>query len=193
MTDTQLLRAVANCLWPDLRRDRWRPARVLVVNDPTGNPTAHRLSPAQPPRPQSNPRIEEVSNDWYIRDYVYPEEHPAGTAWALNLTKAAHDSVLGNIPEAHFLAYLTAKTLATCRQPFEVTENRHGKPGLRRNSHDALITPECAAALEAIAAAAVLEPLSNDQLIDLLLIRDDEIDLAAIERATKVRESQEHV
>lgn len=193
MTDSQLLRAVSNALWPWFRADKWIPHRIVTVNDPRGNPTVGDGGPPRFPRPPSNPRTEEVESHPYIEDYVYPEEHPAGTAWALNLTKTAHDRVLGSIPEAHFLAYLTAKTLATCRQPFEVAENRHGKLGLRRNSHDALITPDCAAALEAIAAAAVLEPLSNDQLIDLLLIRDDEIDLAAIERATKVCEVQEHV
>lgn len=190
MRDTQLARAIANTLWPWLRADKWIPHRLVAVNDPRGNPTSSPGGPPRFPRPKSNPRTEEVESHPYIEDYVYPEEHPARTAWALNLTKTDHDRVLGDLPELERFDYLAARKLSTCRVPFEVTTNRHNKPLLRRNSHDATITQACAAALEAIAGAVTLQPLTDDQLLDLLLIRDDEIDLAAIENATKVCESQ---
>lgn len=36
MTDSQLLRAIANALWPRLRRDKWETFTSSTVNDPTG-------------------------------------------------------------------------------------------------------------------------------------------------------------
>lgn len=181
--DRQLLRATANALWwPFLKRGRWLPARAYAVNDERGNPRNNTATTARFPRPESNPRVELLSSQPYAREYVWPEDHPAYTAHVVQLLKSDHDHVVAGLPEPQRLGYLAAQKLAVCRMPFEVTENRHGRRMLRRNSHDGGLTQAAAQALEAIASAAAILPLTVEDLRGLDAIRDIEIDLAAAER-----------
>ena len=93
-------------------------------------------------------------------------------SYCLRLTRAAHDSAVFLMSSEERVALLAARR-AGAHVPFEVTENRHGRRKLRRNSHDPLITPVAAAALEALARAVTLAPVS-EATVDAFLLGDDD-------------------
>lgn len=200
VSETQLLRAVANAIWPDYRRGKWKPNRNLTVNDPTGNPSSHRYAPANFPGPKSNPRVEPTEDENEqridepnIRAVIYPAEWPGAIGLLVQLLKRDADNIEVNLPPEQGYQLKAAKKLCKCRYPFELSTNRHGQPRLRRNSHDPLMTAEAAAALERIAGAASTERLTHEQLIEHSLITEEEIPesidalsvFAAAERASR--------
>ena len=92
-------------------------------------------------------------------------------SYIIRLSRAAHDAALLLMPDEWRVALLAARR-STARMPFEVTMNRHGRSKLRRNSHDSLITPSAASALEAVAGACTLAGVSED-VVNAFLLGDD--------------------
>lgn len=177
VTDTQLLRGAANCLFNDLRRDRWQTFTSSSVNDPTGNPTAHRLTPTGFPNPASNPRVETIDSMSGIRGYVFSgDDYPGDVTYAVRLDKVQYFT--WHFSQTDGAKYLLASTLATapCRAPFRWGENRHAKRILRRSDG---ITQEAAVLLETIASLAKYEALSAE--VEDALIADHEVDPGLID------------
>ena len=91
-------------------------------------------------------------------------------SYCVRLTRAAYDHVTFMMPSERRVALLAARA-SRARSPFTITENRHGRRKLRRNPRDPLLTVEAAAALEDIARAAQLAPVS-EATVDAFLLDD---------------------
>ena len=91
-------------------------------------------------------------------------------SYCVRLTRAAHDACVFMMPSEKRVALLAVRS-SRVRSPFEVTMNRHGRRKLRRNSHDPLVTPLAAEALEDLAGVAQLAPVS-EATVDAYLLED---------------------
>jgi len=92
-------------------------------------------------------------------------------SYCVRLTRAAHDAAVVLMPDEWRVA-LRAVRASTAWLPFEVTQNRHGRRKLRRNSHDPLVTPVAGLALEELARAAHLMPVS-EATVDAFLLDEE--------------------
>lgn len=176
--DTQLLRAVSNTLWPYLRaRDEdgedtgWTAYRETRALSPTGNPRSHSYSGAgHIAGPQ--PTVEVISVTFMIITYLWSGDWPGRAAYRIELEREAARRRVSGLNAATIADYETALEHASCRKPFTV-EVENGVRRLTRNRHDGTITHLTAAALEAIAATAVLEPIQPE--IESQLLTDTDI------------------
>lgn len=176
--DTQRHRAIANALWPHLKRGQWREHTTTRAWSPTGNPPTGRDLITSSGFPTPTPTTELLTSDPYIVTYVWPEEWPGATAWRIELTLTTHHNTLREHPHLT-IPYLTLLKLAKCRAPFTLDTNRHGTPTLRRNPNETHLTSEAAQALQRIAAAATTQRIPDDVLD--ALITDSDISSSAVE------------
>ena len=172
--EVQLARAVANSLWPALRRQRWS-THTVTRDLSKSNPTAHHSGPRAarvPTSPAASTTIIQHREEW-IAALLLREEYDGDTSYAIHLDRARHDDAL-SLMTAFTLRDYRDLTQAACRAPFTRQLNRHGIPKLRRNPHEPLVTPLAALALETIANAATLRALDEDN-IDAFLITDADV------------------
>lgn len=169
--DTQLLRAVANALWPYLKADAWSPHRQVRALSATGNPRGYGYSPGAIPGP--TPTVEIISVTWQIRTWLWSDQWPGRACYAIELRRAAYEAALSNLPHAAIAEFQTALERATCRKPFRTELDEMGERRLTRNRNDKAVTTLAASALEAIALRADLELIP--EYVERALIEDDEI------------------
>jgi hypothetical protein len=183
VTDTTMLRAIANALWPSLRRNRWKThtcTRDLSKYNPRGYQAGPRTATvAQAP---SASAVVELHHECFITAILYAEDWPGNTSHALKLDHADFVREIRVSDPAD--AFWTDQALqhSTCRAPFHAQANRHGILGLRRNAADEHITAPVAAVLERIASVTQVLPISEADLTDAL-IRDEEINLEQVRAA----------
>jgi len=175
-----MLRAIANALWPHLRRNRWR-THTVTRDLSKSNPRGYQAGPksatvAQAP---SASAVIELHHEEFITAILYGEDWPGGTSHALMLDQLDYAHVIGSSQPNDSDAFDTARRVASCRAPFHAQANRHGVMGLRRNGTDEYITAAVATVLERIAAATKVLPIDEADINDAL-IRDDEISLNAL-------------
>ena len=181
--DTTMLRAIANALWANLRRNRWQThtvTRDLSKHNPTGYQAGPRTSTVAVAPSKS--AIVELHHESFITAVLYAEEWPGQTSHALRLDRTAYDNVLRTSDPADAYWADAALQHATCRHPFHAQANRHGAMRLRRNGMDEFITAAVALVLESIAAATKVLPIAEATLDDYL-ITDDDIDLERVQAA----------
>lgn len=184
--DTQLLRAIANTLWPYLRaRDEdgdesgWTAYRETRALSPTGNPRSHSYSSAgHIAGPQ--PTTEVISVTFMIITYLWSGDWPGRAAYRIELEREDVRRRVSGLNAATIADYETALEHASCRKPFTV-EVENGVRRLTRNRHDGTITHLTVAALEAIAKAADLQRIPSD--VEAALLTDSDISLNAIRAA----------
>lgn len=183
--DTQLLRAVANALWPYLKANAWSPHRQVRAISATGNPRSHNYSGGGH-IPGPTPTVELLSVTWQIRTWLWSDQWPGRQCYALELLRLGYDTAISNLPHAAIAEYEVALEHATCRRPFRTELGQDGNRRLTRNRDDAAITVLVASALEAIALRADFELIPD--YVERALIEDSEISLervhVALERAT---------
>lgn len=171
--DIQLLRAVANTLWPYLKANAWSPHKQVRAISATGNPRGYGYSPGAIPGP--TPTVEIISVTWQIRTWLWSDQWPGHQCYAIELRRAAYEAALSCLPHGVIAEYEAALEQATCRKPFRTERDEEGARRLTRNRDDTAITPLAASALEAIALRADLE-LIPDYVERALLSDADQID-----------------
>lgn len=188
---TQLLRAVANTLWPYLRAGEkgWKTYRETRVITPTGNPrTSTYSSSAGLPNPST--WIEVISISYKIITTLWSEDWPGGESWRITLDKNYADEAISRLNAATIADYELALEHATCRKPFTVERNENGDRVLTRNRHDGVITNLAAAALEAVARSAELRLIPEGIEAALFTDADEHISLNAIRAARFLAEPE---
>lgn len=179
MTDpTQLTRAVANALWRYLRKRHWKPATTARSLSPTGAPRSHHYSGGgHIPGPE--PTIEILDYDPYLRVIATADETRLGHGLAIHLTRRNTDRALSALLPEQIADYEEAlnNPQLKIQKPFTWKGDRY-----RRNE---LLTRPAARALEAVAAAADITPLTPEQ--EASLTEDDQMRpnevFAAIQRS----------
>jgi len=174
---TQLHRAVANALWPALRRRHWEVARKTRAISPTGNPRGHNYAPGQIPGPE--PTIEVLDHIRYLEATATSTETRLGYGLGIELTRVDAYAALARTSHAAAAEYEEALDLPALRlqRPF-IWKGTH----YRRNEQ---LSRRAAVALQAVAAAANVRILTVEEDADLLdshEIRALEV-FVAVERA----------
>lgn len=177
MNPTQLHRAVANALWPALRRRHWEVARKTRAISPTGNPRGHNYAPGQIPGPE--PTVEVLDHIRYLEATATSAETRLGCAVGVELTYVDACAALARLSHAAVAEYDEALDVIALRfqRPF-VWKGTH----YRRNDQ---LKRRAAIALQAVAAAATIRILTVEEdasLNDDHGINADEVFVAA-ERA----------
>ncbi|MFA5552129.1 MAG: hypothetical protein WDA03_11010 [Trueperaceae bacterium] len=189
---TQLLRAVANVLWPFLRAGErgWKTYRETRLITPTGNPRSGTYSSA---RQSENPStyVEVLSVSWKIIATLWADDWPGGQSWRITLDKNYADAAISRLNAATIADYETALELSNCRKPFQLETDENGEKRLTRNRNDGLITNLTAAALEALAGAAELRRIPSELEATLFSDADEHISLDAIRAALQLAGSDE--
>lgn len=180
MTDKTMLRAIANALWPSLRRNRWR-THTVTRDLSKSNPRGYQAGPksatvAQAP---SASAVIELHHETFITAVLYAEDWPGATSHALRLDRTDYERTLDHLIREDGMwtdlpiDWNNALQHATCRAPFHAQANRHGAMRLRRNGTDEYITASVAAVLERIAAATKVLPITEATLDDYLIGDED--------------------
>jgi hypothetical protein len=187
VTDTTMLRAIANALWPSLRRNRWKThtvTRDLSKSNPRGYQAGPRTSTVAVAPSKS--AVVELHHESFITAILYAEDWPGNTSHALKLDRRDHDRTLDDAMRndcfSEIAEYVVALGHSACRAPFHAQANRHGILGLRRNAADEYITAPVATVLERIASVTKVLPITEATLDDYL-IGDDDIDLDQVQIA----------
>jgi hypothetical protein len=161
----QLARAIANSLWPHLKRQRWQQhtvTRDLAAYNPSNapqiGPRGFRTTPS------AVTSVVQHHEEWiaamlYAKEWFGDDGLPADN-YAILLTRGAHDTAVAGLEPADRYA-LAAAYASKAKAPFRKHPNRHGVPRLRRDDYECAMTSAAAAALEAIAAAAFVVPVSE--------------------------------
>jgi hypothetical protein len=173
--EAQLARAVANALWPALRRQRWQThtvTRNLAQSNPRGYSARPHAGSIATTEAASSTVV--VHTESFITALLLREEYDGPTSYAIRLDKDDYDLTTTLFTAITATAYRDLTQHATCRQPFTRQLNRHGIPKLRRNPHELLMTLPAGNALERIASAATLRALDEDD-IDAFLITDQDV------------------
>lgn len=182
---TQLLRAVANALWPHLKAgdNGWTTYKETRIVTPTGDAKSGGYSSA---RQSSNPStyVEVLSITWKIITNLWSEDWHGGSAWRITLDKNDAERAISRLNAATIADYELALEHATCRKPFQQETDDNGEKRLTRNRNDGTITNLVAAALEVVAGAAELRRIPAD--VEEALLTDSDISLDAIRAALQL-------
>jgi hypothetical protein len=173
--DSQLARAVANSLWPALRRQRWQThtvTRNLSSHNPRGYSARPQAGSIATTEVASSTVV--VHTESYITALLLREEWDGPTSYAIHLDYDRYHLTITLFGRALATAYGELISHATCRQPFTRQPNRHGLPKLRRNPHELTMTLPASTALERIAATCTLRALDEDN-VDEFLITDTDV------------------
>jgi hypothetical protein len=176
---TQLARGIANSLWPHLKRQRWRQhtvTRDLAAYNPSNAP---QIGPGGfRTTPSAVTSVVQHHEEW-IEAMLYAEEWFGGDglpaeSYAILLAKDAYTSALRALPGPMGLALVASYWRSRTRKPFIKQPNRHGALMLRRDNYDPEMTSAVAGALEAVAQAATVCPVS-EATIDAFKSRDIDV------------------
>jgi hypothetical protein len=173
--DSQLARAVANSLWPALRRQRWQThtvTRNLAQSNPRGYAARPHAGSIVTTEAASSTVI--VHEEHFITALLLREEYDGPTSYAIHLDYDRYHLTITLFGRALATAYGELISHATCRQPFTRQPNRHGLPKLRRNPHELTMTLPASTALERIAATCTLRALDEEN-VDEFLITDTDV------------------
>jgi hypothetical protein len=172
--DSQLARAVANSLWPQLKRQRWQ-THTVTRNLSSYNPRGYSARPqagsvATTPAASATVVLHEEA---FIACLLLREEYDGPTSYAIHLDYDRYHLTITLFGRALATAYGELISHATCRQPFTRQLNRHGVPKLRRNPHELTMTLPASTALERIAATCTLRALDEENVDEFLIIDTD--------------------
>lgn len=155
-TDLQQLHcAVANALWPKLRKRRWEPYKFKEAISPIGNPRGYGYNTGSIPGPE--PTVEVLINDPYIEATATSNETRLGYGIVIELTRANAHRALANLPAAHQAEYEEALDIPALKlQRAFVYRNK-------RYYRNETLTRKASQALLAVASAAKIRRLTPEQ------------------------------
>lgn len=146
--DTQLLRAVANVMWPYLQRRRWTPHKVKRSISPTGAPRGHSYNRGSIPGPE--PTIEIISSEPYLSAIATSEDTRLSVSLAISLTRADCYAALARVSHAAAAEYEEALDDRKIEAPyhFDRRDLYTRNPALPRQASTALLAVANACRLE---------------------------------------------
>jgi len=144
------------------------PAQSQTASGPRSDANAGKPTPS----PATSATVV-LHEEAFIACLLLREEYDGPTSYAIRLDKDNHDLALVMLPQNAQIDYATAAQHANTRTPFTPKANRHGIKKLRRNEKDGAITAHAAHALEAIACAATLRALDENDVNEYLITDAD--------------------
>lgn len=163
----QLLRGIANSLWPHLKLGQWRRSTRNLA------PTHAHFSTRASQVDKAPSLSQTITVAEWVDALLLSEEWPGGASFGIRLEREDYDRALNALPAEAVNAYEALKR-TPMRKPFTLTPNRHGAVTLRRSSAEPMLTALAVLVLERVAGAATLQTV-DELTVDDFLIGDADV------------------